>query len=157
MVRQVTVRRLQSPRPPKHHLQQHHLFLPLQHHLQCMGSLASHTEDGLWCPQRMAPLLNVAIDVDIRTDVGVIFYLDRAFCDSIVQYFDSLLSWMSQIIKIWKKKYPHNVWHKNMDRMINFGLHTHPKNWSPPPFTLKPRPRGAKTTSAFLYTPHKRI
>ena len=36
----------------------------------------------------MAPLLNVAIDVDFRTDVGVIFYLDRAFCDSIVQYFD---------------------------------------------------------------------
>ena len=30
----------------------------------------------------------MAIDVDIRTDVGVIFYLDRAFCDSIVQYFD---------------------------------------------------------------------
>ena len=34
----------------------------------------------------------MAIDVDIRTDVGVIFYLDRAFCDSIVQYFDSLLN-----------------------------------------------------------------
>ena len=32
----------------------------------------------------------MAIDVDIRTDVGVIFYLDRAFCDSIVQYFDSV-------------------------------------------------------------------
>ena len=30
----------------------------------------------------------MAIDVDFRTDVGVIFYLDRAFCDSIVQYFD---------------------------------------------------------------------
>ena len=25
----------------------------------------------------------------------------------------------------------------------------------PPPFTLKPRPRGTKTTSVFLYTPHK--
>ena len=43
--------------------------------------------------------------------------------------------------------------HEYQDRMKNVGLYTHPRNcFLPlPPFTLEPRPKGAKATTVFLY------
>ena len=43
--------------------------------------------------------------------------------------------------------------HEYQDQMKNVGLYTHPRNcFIPlPPFTLEPRPKGAKATTVFLF------
>ena len=73
-----------------HHLHLHPLLLLLQHHLQTLR----RSTPG-WCSssQECGPISIPALDVD-TSNVNVTFYLDRAICDSIIQYFATLSRWM---------------------------------------------------------------